>query len=210
VPGRRRGLAIEHDLGLVDELALHQLNAQEVALLDAELLAQPERDGNETLSLNSDAWHGRGARLMDLYRTAGTYYLVAVQAAAVKDGAEGEEECRTSDVSPLPLRRADHRRLLASAEYEDRPVAGKKRPEVWVGYIFAEVEAPLPDLPKLEIPKAAEAKNVGETSMAAAGQFPPCGWRAQVAGGFTTSCPWRGWVRWVDQAPALGTQPMNP
>ena len=52
--------------------------------------------------------------------------------------------------------------LLASAEYEDRPVAGKKRPEVWVGYVFAEPEPPLLDLPKLEAPKAAEEKNVGE------------------------------------------------
>jgi hypothetical protein len=51
---------------------------------------------------------------------------------------------------------------LTSAEYEDRPVAGKKRPEVWVGYVFAESERPLPDLPKLEAPKPAEPKNVGE------------------------------------------------
>jgi hypothetical protein len=54
---------------------------------------------------------------------------------------------------------------LAAAEYEDRPVAGKKRPEEWVGYVFAEPEPPLPDLPKLDALKALkalEAKNVGE------------------------------------------------
>jgi hypothetical protein len=94
----------------------------------------------------------------------GGYVLSCIPSGHPRQGqSQGERECRASGILPHQI----HAELIAagyliSAEYEDRPVAGKKRPEVWVGYVFAEPEPPLPDLPKLDAPKAAEAKNVGE------------------------------------------------